>query len=161
MGRIEVALTIDKFINTTIKNKFPLPRIDETLEALSRENTFQSLTYHILLEYIGMICFIYLDDIIIFSKTKDHSRDLTKLLNAQKDEGLKIKRSKCKFFIDSISYHGHIVSSDGIRCYHKKGMSQTGKSHQTKMSYNDLSVSLPTTENSFIIFLKSLHLCTV
>ena len=58
-------------------------------------------------------CIIYLDDVIIFSKTPEkHVERLQAVLQKLRAAGLKLKPSKCEFFKDRISYLGHIVSKD-------------------------------------------------
>ena len=65
-------------------------------------------------------CIIYLDDIIIFSKTpKEHIarlRTVKKLAEA----GLKLKPSKCEFFKKWLAYLGHTVSKHGVETDPKK-----------------------------------------
>ncbi|VDI33759.1 Hypothetical predicted protein [Mytilus galloprovincialis] len=60
-------------------------------------------------------CLIYLDDIIVFSKTfEDHVQHLTAVFERLKNAGLKLHPKKCTFAKRQIKYLGHIVSSDGI-----------------------------------------------
>ena len=66
-------------------------------------------------------CIIYLDDVIIFSKTpKEHIQRLRGVFQKLWEAGLKLKPSKCEFFRTRISYLGHIVSKDGIETDPKK-----------------------------------------
>ena len=66
-------------------------------------------------------CIIYLDDVIIFSKTpEEHIERLQAVLHKLRKAGLKLKPSKCEFFRDRISYLGHIVSKDGVETDPKK-----------------------------------------
>ena len=58
---------------------------------------------------------IYLDDIIIFTKTpKEHIEILRGVFQKRHEAGPKLKPKKCKLFKTRISYIGHIVSRDGI-----------------------------------------------
>ena len=60
-------------------------------------------------------CLIYLDDIIIFSKTFDeHLVRLANVFRQLEVHGLKLKGSKCEFFQRQVNYLGHIVSDAGI-----------------------------------------------
>ena len=64
---------------------------------------------------------IYLDDIIIFSKTpKEHIERVRSVFQKIHEAGLKLKPKKCEFFKTKISFLGHIVSRDGIECDPKK-----------------------------------------
>ena len=77
--------------------------------------TFQRLMESCLGELHLDWCIIYLDDIIIFSKTPDeHITRLEGVFEKLAKAGLKLKPSKCEFFRSSLKYLGHIVSKDGI-----------------------------------------------
>ena len=63
-------------------------------------------------------CIEYLDDIIIYSDTKEeHLKRLELVLDAA---GLKLKPSKCFFSKEEIDYLGHVVSGEGISTNPKK-----------------------------------------
>jgi hypothetical protein len=58
---------------------------------------------------------VYLDDIIVFSKTEDdHIRHLRTVFDLLAKEGLKLKLSKCDFFKTKIKYLGHIITATGF-----------------------------------------------
>lgn len=58
---------------------------------------------------------VFLDDIIVFSKTlEEHETRLIKVLNRLKEYGLKLSPEKCKFFQTSVRYLGHVVSRNGV-----------------------------------------------
>lgn len=58
---------------------------------------------------------VFLDDIIVFSKTlEEHEARLLKVLNHLKEYGLKLSPEKCVFFQTSVKYLGHIVSKNGV-----------------------------------------------
>lgn len=60
-------------------------------------------------------CFIYLDDLIIFSSTFDeHLEKLHRVLQRIRENGIKLSPKKCSFFMPRVKYLGFIVSSDGI-----------------------------------------------
>ena len=66
-------------------------------------------------------CIIYLDDVIIFSKTpEEHVECLAAVFEKISKAGLKLKPSKCEFFKSRINYLGHIVSKNGIETDPKK-----------------------------------------
>ena len=59
-------------------------------------------------------CIIYLDDVIVFSKTpKEHVEHLAAVFDKISKVGLKLKPSKCEFFKSRINYLGHIVQGMG------------------------------------------------
>ena len=58
----------------------------------------------------------YLDDIIIFSETKEeHLSHIKEIFRRLEAADLKMKRSKCDFFKKHIHYLGHLISANGIR----------------------------------------------
>ena len=60
-------------------------------------------------------CIIYLDDIIIHSRTpEEHLIRLEGVFKRLRAAGLKLKPSKCAFFRDHITYLGNVVSKEGI-----------------------------------------------
>ena len=77
--------------------------------------TFQRLMENCLGELHLNWCIIYLDDIIIFSKTPEENlKQLQGVFDKLAKAGLKLKPSKCEFFKSKITYLGHIVSAAGI-----------------------------------------------
>jgi dUTPase len=61
------------------------------------------------------VCHIYLDDVIIASKSyADHMVCLEKVFTKLADAGLKLSPKKCFLFQDKVKYVGHVVSSQGI-----------------------------------------------
>ena len=66
-------------------------------------------------------CVIYLDDVIVFSKTlEEHLLRLRAVFEKPKQVGLKLKPSKCELFRQELIYLGHIVSKNGIQTDPKK-----------------------------------------
>ena len=148
--------------SVTRKDSYPLPRIDDALDALngtkffssmdlmsgywqvemepgSREHTafvtygglyeFQVLpfgltgapsTYQRLMECVlrnltYKICLIYLDDILVYSRTfEDHLCHLRQVFDRLRHANLRLKPSKCNFACPQVKYLGHVVSPEGI-----------------------------------------------
>ena len=83
--------------------------------------TFQRLMHDCLGELNMNWCIVYLDDIIIFSDTKEeHLKRLEAVFQRLCAAGLKLKPSKCFFFREEIEYLGHVVSGKGISTNPKK-----------------------------------------
>ena len=60
-------------------------------------------------------CIIYLDDIIVFSRTpEEHVYRLKGVLNKLKAASLKLKPFKCDLFKKEIKYLGHVVSNERV-----------------------------------------------
>ena len=61
-------------------------------------------------------CIIYLDDVIVFSKTpEEHVVRLRVVFKMLKQTGLKLKPSKCEYLWQELTYLGHVISKDGIK----------------------------------------------
>ena len=83
--------------------------------------TFQRLMHDCLGDLNMNWCIVYLDDIIIFSDTKEeHLKRLEAVFQKLFAAGLKLKPSKCFFFREEIEYLGHVVSGKGIATNPKK-----------------------------------------
>ena len=83
--------------------------------------TFQRLMESCLGELHLNWCIIYLDDIIVFSRTpEEHLHRLKAIFNKLEAAGLKLKPSKCDLFKQQINYLGHVVSKEGVSTDPKK-----------------------------------------
>ena len=83
--------------------------------------TFQRLTHDCLGDLNMRWCIVYLEDIIIFSDTKEeHLKRLEAVFQKLAAAGWKLKPSKCFFSREEIEYLGHAVSGKGISTNPKK-----------------------------------------
>ena len=79
-------------------------------------STFVTLMNLVFWSLIGKSVVIYLDNIIVFSKSKaQHKVDLRNVLNILRDNQLYAKPSKCQFYEKSLTFLGHIISASGIK----------------------------------------------
>eukprot|EP00731_Ephydatia_muelleri_P008580 Em0004g918a len=149
--------------SVTKKDAHPIPRIDETLDALhgacwfstldlasgywlvkvapeDREktafttpyglyqfcvmpfglcnapSTFQRLMELVLAGLHWSSCLVYLDDIIIYSRTvKEHLTRLEEVPERLQAAGMKLKPKKCRLLRRKVNYLGYIVSSGGVQ----------------------------------------------
>lgn len=77
--------------------------------------TFQRLIESCMSDIHLSQCLLYLDDIVVFSKTYDeHIARLESVFKRLQDAGLKLSPSKCQLFRHKIKYLGHIVSEEGV-----------------------------------------------
>ena len=77
--------------------------------------TYQRLMEECLGDLLHRVCFIYLDDIIIFAKTFDeHQERLRMVFERLKECGIKLSPGKCALFMKKVKYVGHVVSENGI-----------------------------------------------
>ncbi|KAG3018006.1 hypothetical protein PC120_g10684 [Phytophthora cactorum] len=129
--------------NITKKDEYPLPRIDETLEALGEDrdktalttkqglyrfvwmtfglpnalSTFQRMLNGVLRGLTWLICLVYLDDIVVFTHggIEQHVLEVACVLERLSAAGLTLKLKKCMFAADSMEYLGHELSNEGVR----------------------------------------------
>ena len=77
--------------------------------------TFMRLMDEVLAGYVGEFCQVYLDDILIYSKSfTDHLVHLAKVLERLKIHGLTCQVKKCHFAAPKVEYLGHVLSADGL-----------------------------------------------
>ena len=146
----------------TIKNKYPLPRIDDLFDQLQGDFTFSKIDsrsdYHqlniratdvpktafqtryghyeflvmsfgltnspaafmslmngIFKPYLDLFVIVFIDDILVYSKSRnEHEEHLRIVLELLREKRLYAKFSKCEFWLDSVSFLGHVVSKDGV-----------------------------------------------
>lgn len=78
--------------------------------------TFQRAMNHILADYIGTICYVYLDDIIIIGyNLQNHLENISKVLKRLSDFNLKIQLDKCEFLRTETEFLGHVITPNGIK----------------------------------------------
>jgi transposase InsO family protein len=69
---------------------------------------------HVLGDYLDKFVIVYMDDLCIFSDEASHEECVRKVLRRLDEANLRLKREKCTFGADSISYLGHVISRDGV-----------------------------------------------
>ena len=78
--------------------------------------TFQTVMNNIFAPLIGKCVVIYLDDILIYSKTaEEHEQHLEQVLQLLEQNQLYAKLAKCQFNMQNVEFLGHMVGHDGIR----------------------------------------------
>jgi len=78
--------------------------------------TFVTLMNEVLKGIIGKFCFVYIDDIIVYSKTlEEHMKHLEDVLQRFKKANLTINKEKSEFCKRQVEFLGHIVSKEGTK----------------------------------------------
>ncbi|OWB70298.1 hypothetical protein B5S30_g5810 [[Candida] boidinii] len=161
-GTLRLCIDYRALNNITIKNKFPIPRIDEALDKLGGAKvfskmdlrsgfyqirvtdedvpktafstdrahyeftvmpfgltnapaTFQTMMNTVLGGFIDKFVLVYIDDILIYSKTaEEHEKHIKMVLSKLREHKLVAKKSKCEFFKDKLQFLGFVISKDGI-----------------------------------------------
>ncbi|KAL5545122.1 hypothetical protein UlMin_008906 [Ulmus minor] len=66
-------------------------------------------------EFLDKFVIVFIDDILIYSKTKEeHEEHLRITLRTLEEHKLYAKFSKCEFWLDKVHFLGHVVSKDGV-----------------------------------------------
>ncbi|WMV50032.1 hypothetical protein MTR67_043417, partial [Solanum verrucosum] len=90
-GTLRLCIDYRQLNRITIKNRYPLPRIDDLFDQLK-------------------------DDILILSRSsEDHDKHLQIILKILKEKELYAKFSNCEFWLDEIAFLGHVVSTEGVK----------------------------------------------
>ena len=162
-GTLRFCIDYRKLNAITVKDAYPIPRIDDTLDALEEAKfistldlrsgywqvemdqksqgltafsshkglfefkvmpyglmnapaTFQRLMDFVLAGLKWKCCLVYIDDVIIYSKSFDqHLKDLKEVFDALQEANLTLKVSKCHFCREEIKYLGHIITQQGVK----------------------------------------------
>ena len=161
-GTMRMCIDYRELNKVTIKNRYPLPRIDDLFDQLQGASVFSKIDlrsgYHqlkvketdipktafrtryghyeflvmsfgltnapaafmdlmnrVFREYLDKFVVVFIDDILIYSKSQEeHATHLELVLQCLRDEKLYAKFSKCEFWLEKVSFLGHIVSGNGI-----------------------------------------------
>jgi hypothetical protein len=161
-GTLRLCIDFRKMNKYTIKNKYPLPIIDDLFDQLRGEKIFSKidlrLGYHqvrikeedihkttirtrygnyefvvvpfgltnapvvfmclmdgIFINYLDKFVIVFLEDILIYSKSEEEcEHHLRLVLQVMREHKLYSKLSKCSFYQKKIHYLGHIISEKGI-----------------------------------------------
>jgi len=79
-------------------------------------STFQRLMECVLRGLNWQIALIYLDDVLVFSRTfEEHLQHLRLVFDRFREAGLKLKPNKCHFGQSKVNYLGHVITSEGLQ----------------------------------------------
>ena len=82
---------------------------------------FMCLMNNVMHKYLDKFMVVFIDDILIYSKSKEeHEEHLKIVLQELGEHQLFAKFSKCDFFKDKIQYLGQVVTKEGIFVHPEK-----------------------------------------
>jgi hypothetical protein len=77
--------------------------------------TFMRLMNSVFMEYLDKFVVVYIDDILIYSKTEEeHAKHLRLALTKFHEHRLYAKFSKCEFWLNKLVFLGHVLSVNGV-----------------------------------------------
>ena len=77
---------------------------------------FMDLMNRVFRPYVDQFVVVFIDDILVYSKDQEnHDAHLQVVLETLRKEQLYAKLSKCEFWLNEVSFLGHLVSEEGIR----------------------------------------------
>nr|AAQ56367.1 putative reverse transcriptase [Oryza sativa Japonica Group] len=127
----------------TIKNKYPLPRIDDLFDQLKGAKDipktafttryglyectvmsfgltnapafFMNLMNKVFMEFLDKFVLVFIDDILIYSKSEEeHEHHLRLVLEKLQEHQLYAKFSKCDFWLSEVKFLGHVITAQGV-----------------------------------------------
>nr|GEZ18582.1 retrotransposon protein, putative, Ty3-gypsy subclass [Tanacetum cinerariifolium] len=128
-GSFRMCIDYQELNKLTVKNCYPLPRIDDLFDQLQGSSVYSKIDlrsgYHQLRvreEDIPKTAFKtryghYEFQVMPFGLTndrKEHKEHLKAILELLKKEELYAKFSKCEFWIPKVQFLGHVIDSQGI-----------------------------------------------
>jgi hypothetical protein len=76
---------------------------------------FMYLMNKVFIEYLDKFVVVFIDDILISSKTEEeHEKHLTLVLEKLRSNQLYAKFSKCEFWLTKVAFLGHVISTGGV-----------------------------------------------
>jgi hypothetical protein len=76
---------------------------------------FMYLMNKVFMEYLDKFVVVFIDDILIFSKTEEeHEKHLRMVLEKLRSNRLYAKFSKCQFWLTEVAFLRHVISAGGI-----------------------------------------------
>jgi hypothetical protein len=76
---------------------------------------FMYLMNKVFMDYLDTFVVIFIDDILVYSKSEaEHEKHLKLVLQRLREHKLYAKLSKCEFWIDVVPFLGHVISKGGI-----------------------------------------------
>ncbi|GJU36046.1 putative reverse transcriptase domain-containing protein [Tanacetum coccineum] len=125
-GSLRMCIDYRELNKLTVKNRYPLPRIDDLFDQLQGSSVYSKIDlrsgYHQLRvreEDISKTAFRTRYGHYEFQNKQEHEEHLKIILELLKKEELYAKFSKCEFWIPKVQFLGHVIDNKGIPGFSK------------------------------------------
>ena len=99
----------------------PLEILVLPLGLCSAPPSFMRLMHHIFDDLLDVCVIIFIDDVLIYSKTtEEYDKHVRMVLDKLREHSLYAKLSKCSFFQPQVEFLGFMVGRNGISMEHSK-----------------------------------------
>ena len=167
-GSLRLCIDYRQLNRVTIRNQYPLPRIDELFDQLqgsrvyskidlrsgyhqlrvqesdvpktafrtryghyeflvmpfgltNASTTFMDLMNRVFQPYLDRFVIVFIDDILVYSSSlEEHLEHLRIVFQTLRERQLYAKLSKCQFWLDRVTFLGHVISAEGVSVDPKK-----------------------------------------
>ncbi|KAJ8763615.1 hypothetical protein K2173_003087 [Erythroxylum novogranatense] len=111
-GTLRMCINCRALNKVTIKNKYPVPLIQDLMDRLSRAEVFTKLD---LRSGYWQFVVVYLDDIVIYSANMaEHVEHLRRVFERLRQHKLYVKMEKCEFAQLEIKFLDHVMSKGQV-----------------------------------------------
>ena len=92
-----------------------------SFDLINASATFQTFVNNVLRQYLNQFVIVYLNDILIYLKIKKkHMQYVRKILQALKEEDLRIKSNKNEFHVQNMQFLEFIITFQKLKINLKK-----------------------------------------
>ncbi|KAI3773113.1 hypothetical protein L6452_04312 [Arctium lappa] len=121
-GAMRMCIDYRELNKVTVKNRYPLPRIDDLFDQLQGAGCFSKIDlrsgYHqvkVSKDDIPKTAFRTRYGHYEFLNEEGHEQHLREVLDVLRRERLYAKFSKCDFWLPEVQFLGHVVSNEGVK----------------------------------------------
>ncbi|GJW51163.1 putative reverse transcriptase domain-containing protein [Tanacetum coccineum] len=112
-GSFRMCIDYRELNKLMIKNRYPLPRIDDLFDQLQGSSVYSKIDLRSVMPFGLTNALAVFMDLVNLNK-EEHEGHLKLILELLKKEELYAKFSKCEFWIPKVQFLGHVIDSKGI-----------------------------------------------